>query len=894
MRRYWYRFVRNRGVVAVAALLAISIVTASHLTVRSHAAIDVTVGENWRGAYDLLVAADGALAQSAADTDGLIEQNFASLTGGSGVTQRQLDEIARMPEVEVSAPLASVGLLGSASYMLLIGAGSPDGANSEFFSRPRAFDVHTSVRFDDGVRSQEVAETYGLIVVGATDDGPVISALESGVDEDAMLTGLSASMGASTATSGDGWWTADVSVPAVPELYTGLIAVEPDAERRLLGNEGEFLSPLVEADSIQAHGLRGLEELVDQTEYSYEYWNIRNGYDPELTVPLILSNSAYPRLFAELTIETLDLGDTTVEDLFTSERPSALVDTAIPLLTDAPRREPLLTTVELTQSLTPFALPTLEVRLPGSADSTGGTHSRTTPTLTPDIAGRAERHAPDSALASSVPSGVETSLVAVPQGRVLLSPTVLEQTYRAAQSASWSVPEGILYAPVGTYDPSDVLVSADAASYVPFGTYGAGSVTVVEPGEYWGAEIAPSFSGRGAVLPSPGAITTLRALSELRGTGGADIVRVRVAGIESYSLESLAAIEDVAQKIVDLGLDVRVVAGSSLAPSAVYLPNYFPDGDLGWTIEEWTSLGAAVRVEHAQMGGTITLLLVTLGGVTALAGVATALAAPGRRSEAALLSSQGWRRRDIRRWFLAEDTPGLLLVAGAGTLSLSGSGLPVAKGAVAVVVALYVLIAALGVATALRPEREKRGPSVSASMVRTPAQLGRRVARAHPATSLMSGAALVVLTVGAVAFAAAIIGARVRAGSSRLSLLVSAEVLLPQTTLACVALTAGVALFIAGIRTTVLAAAPQHRLIVSAGWGTRAVGAAIRSQISATLAPGALVAVAGGAAIALALASGSPATLVVGSLAVPIIAVGLALGWARQYARALSAEGALL
>lgn len=158
----------------------------------------------------------------------------------------------------------------------------------------------------------------------------------------------------------------------------------------------------------------------------------------------------------------------------------------------------------------------------------------------------------------------------------------------------------------------------------------------------------------------------------------------------------------------------------------------------------------------------------------------------------------------------------------------------------------------------------------------------------------MSGAALVVLTVGAVAFAAAIIGARVRAGSSRLSLLVSAEVLLPQTTLACVALTAGVALFIAGIRTTVLAAAPQHRLIVSAGWGTRAVGAAIRSQISATLAPGALVAVAGGAAIALALASGSPATLVVGSLAVPIIAVGLALGWARQYARALSAEGALL
>lgn len=851
------------------------VVAGGQVTARSTAEVRTTVSAHWRGAYDLLVTADGALSDAAAQTDGLIEQNFASLTGHGGIGAAQLAAIRAVPGVDVAAPLAFVGALSSPAYGLLVGATEPRGATADFFSRARAFDVRVMVTVDDGVDTQLVQDTSATFVTGQASGAPV-SALVKDV----------AGLYASASTSGDGTWGADLTMPAVPELSAGVVAVDPAAERVLLGEHGVFLDGLLQFDREQTAKNRPevLAGLVEAAEHDYEHWTLATGYVEGPVVPVVVSDSAYPALRARVTVTpvTLDSGsDASIIDPETGTLDAA-VEAAVAA---APRAEPVSSDVDLTAGLTAFALPSLTVPLPGATAPPGGTAMQTTPTLTPSLVGRAQRTAPTDAQAREAPRGVQTALVAVPQGVVALSSTAAEQTYRQAATGPLAPSGTPLYAPVGTYHPGDVTGTAADASYVPLGTYSASQVTVVQPGPHEGARLAPSFSGRGAVLPSPGAITTLTGLRALGGSGSADVVRVRVAGISEYSPAAMDAIGDVAARIADLGLDVRVVAGSSLAPVGVYLPEFSAAGDLGWTTEEWTSLGAAVRVEQARLGATAALLAVTLAGVGLMAAVMLLAGVERRRREAALLTSLGWGHRRVRRWFLAEDAPALGVVALACAVATIGAETALARVTVLIVLAVYAVAAVIGVRRVTADPRPRRAPRPATRPARTPGQVGRRIARAHPGTSALAGVAVVVLTAGAVAFVGVLTTAQLAAGTTRLAALVDHRLLLPQAVLAIGALVAGVTMLVAGLRTALTASAVQHAMLTAAGWDRTTLARAVRAQLMAALTPGVLMAVATGALVAATLDAGPTGRLVVLSVLTPILPVTAALAWAGRHAR---------
>ncbi|WP_157983967.1 hypothetical protein [Nesterenkonia muleiensis] len=956
--RYWSRASRSVAVVLTCLLLGVTMIAASQISEQSSAAVGVAVDENWRGHYDLLVTAPGGLTEAAEETDELIEQNFSALVADESITASQLEAVSALEQVEVAAPLAFIGQFANPAYEAPVGVGIGDWSHDDFFAYPRAFEGTITVSYDDGMGMSQLAqhpdghfmitgiaaEEVVFVDTGAESDSPealsegtfehpsmhVIDVPESErceclalVDTDLDLQGfdlpedeirpqtiipLEPEMGPEDAQNRaeEGSAAVYATYEVVPELHSNMVAVDPEAERALLGEDGSFYDALIEFETLQQWAEPGpcegepdddrpvgecLADLIDGEQYPQIHQlafegNPRTNPSTGVTdfapiIPIVYSETEYPEMTAEAsfpelaTFEDLDYEEATsfefYQEVLQGERPES----------------PATQNVDVTDHLVPFVYefdvafglgeyPPPDVPSTAEAAQTSST-----------LPGRAVRSTPDPELLSGAPEGIETALINEPQGRYFLDAdmTSSEQRYRPWNiSYDISAPEGALLTPVGSYAPG-FAGAAEDASYVPLGMYADAEAEIVEPGQNQGAPLPPSFSGRGAVLTSPGVITTMNGYEQYRGEIAADVIRVRVAGIDGYSPQSLSHIEDVAGQIMDLGLDVQVVAGSSLAPVAVYLPEFHEDeSDLGWVVEEWTSLGAAVQVEEAQMTASWMLLVIALAGVTLLACAVYFSGIKPRRREAMMLISLGWTRSRVRRWFLAEDIPVLLVVgaAAASAIAISTSQTAQIAAAAATLALVFTVLSGLVMVTAPGSQTRSRAQG-SAQPAGGPATIGRRLAWSSPGAVVMTALALLVLSTTAVTFALVILTARSEAGVSRIAGIVNAEVLLPQTVLTVGAITAGVVMFTMAIRQTLRQAQKQHRMLLTTGWALTALATSIRAQLLTSLAPGAILALVAGAGALMMIGPSSPALLVTVVLGVPALAIAVVLGWTRQY-----------
>lgn len=951
--RYLRRLARSHAVLLTCLLLGVSMVAASQISEHSSEAVRATVSENWRGDYDLLVAPPGGLTEAAAETGGLIEQNFASLAADSHISEADLEQVAQVSGVEVAAPLAFIGQFASPALEVPVGAVVEDWQNSEFFEHVRIFTGSISTFYDDGMQLQHLLSSppETLFLTGLEEIEVPQSLIDSGQysEEDVPVDGppemlmFDIALHQCEDCEQDTWSEAQVerSVDAdetavvyetfevVPELYSTMVAIDPTAERDLLGDAGVFLDSLIEFEQVRSNVGEGpcdgeptedrqygecLADLIDPDRFQHIherafYGNTEepaidgessDGPRPEAgeqlgpVIPIIYSDAEYPELFAEAAFpQRAVFEDTEREEVFGDDRfQEALYEDPSDYEAEV---------IDLSENLVPF-IPQLDLSFGlDGADAPQRSQAAETTQIAPDwTPGRVERSEPDPGLLHTAPDGVEVQLVNEPQGYHALD---AELTSREARYRPWErnpvdtprPPEGTLLAPVDSYTPGEVL-DEDTASYVPLGLYAEAESTIVEPGEHQGRNLPPSFSGRGALMNSPGALTTLDAYSSYHDELQADVIRVRAEGVDDYSAENLSTIEDLALQIEDLGLDVRVVAGSSLAPVGVYLPEFYDDGtDLGWTVEEWTSLGAALQTEQAQTTASWILLMVSLAGVTLLACAVQLTAIRPRRAEAALLTSMGWTRSRIRRWFLTEDLPALVLVAAATAVALLLAASPVAQATTAVAGPAF-LVAVCLVAVAATPKRPPRprrsdatGPALPA---RSPTTIGRRLARASRLATTLSGLALVVLVTTALTFVTVILTSRDQAGPTRIANLVNAEVLLPQTILAAGALTAGTIMFVMGIRRTLHQAADQHHMLLTLGWGRKHLSSCIRAQLLSSLLPGVVISGLIGVIALTTLninALGAPIAVIIG---IPALGVTIALTWSARHAHRSSPEHA--
>lgn len=820
------RLGRDRLGAAAAVVLAVVVVVSSLFQSATSRQLSQVLDTNWRGAYDILVR-PGGQDLGAASTGGFVEGNFVAVTGQGGISLAQLKKIRAISGVGLAAPIGLVGQVGYDTAAPSINI--PD--------RPK---LGTSA-LPLGKTLYRIGFTLTLSDAGGNRvvDSQTIHAVLQ------RQTGALRELVAATDDSSSATSSPDLGItfsgPTLPSFSSAVIAVDPVAEMQLLGDAGKFLTPLTTVPKArQAKALADSAWLKSLPNKFYAPVSIfqsagtsTDGSESTVGVPLLVNDTAGARIKLTLTVDRATKKVTTL--------PATVHDTRV--LEAGASYVPLGTVQkDLTSLLVPFATGNLSLPWPGSAGfDIELTDSNAVTNLIPELAGRPAYTVQPGPAGLTMPSFRVTpkGLVTIDGKSVADDPAARAagvQSYRSTllPPSGTAAPEtSTMNLPIASFTLKDLDFGASGLSYVPFGAYDPARTTLlaapvggkpIQPD----AVVTPNPSGLDFISPVPGAITDLGGAQALRGDAPIDAVRVRVAGIGAYTPAAQATVVQVADRIAAVGLSVSIVAGASPQPVAVYVPDYrvAADGttsDLGWVRQDWTTLGAAVRVQKALTGLSLTMLIVALA-VGALLYVGCAVAGrPGRVAAAGLLATLGWERRRVRDWFLG---PHLVVLAFMVALTLllaltSGlTGLAVWCGlgavtATAIGVAVVAATTAGGPVRARGSGRRRQGRS---SGVGSPFRVGVRQVLARPGLLGARTASFVTVAVSCALVVATIGQARVRAGATRL-----AGAAIDRTSVGNLAL--AVLILLAGILLTGLArrvegqqGAAQRRMLTAAGW----------------------------------------------------------------------------
>jgi putative ABC transport system permease protein len=327
---------------------------------------------------------------------------------------------------------------------------------------------------------------------------------------------------------------------------------------------------------------------------------------------------------------------------------------------------------------------------------------------------------------------------------------------------------------VGTFSPEKIK-EYDPLSRVPLGAYEPVVASPANPATrraMHGGDLLPNQNLGGYVSQPVDLVTTLSALPALENEGyygnhlpvndPISVIRVRVAGVTGPNPVSLERIREVAQQIeVRTHLDVDIVAGSSPSPTTVDLPaGKFGQPPLALS-ESWVKKGVAIAILHAIDKDSLVLFILILIVCVLFVANSASAAVRARRRELGVLACLGWTRPRLFTAVLGELAAtglaaGVLGAAAAIPLS-SAAGLHASPERAAFAVPVAVAVAAIaGLIPAWLAARAEPVASVR------PPVLGVRRAR-HPGGVTALAAVNVLRTPGRAAVGAVSLAAGVAA-----------------------------------------------------------------------------------------------------------------------------------
>lgn len=759
------------GVIVTLALLATSLLAAS-----GERELSTTVDENWRGSYDILVSAPGQDFGTGA-TAGYADPNFVASSMGKGISLDELRKVREITDVEVAAPIGMVGVLRQNAYTPYLAlADDPASKKSDLNSPVELLRITSSLVDESPQGASTLSSSAGLSVVRARTGTQ---------DAQELITPASSSDFAATATD----TTILVGLGAVPTLSTNVIAVDPEAEATLRGDDAStFLKPfgsLPSGRDLRTTG--GWSSLVPAGHYDVQQ-SVALGYETgdepdkaHIAVPLLVNAGATHPLKLKVKVEAASVDqDRDVEAAGALDEIASSARFATVLDTDA----------DASKLALPFTSSVLSLALPGSTvDPAQGVLYLPPAQLSTGVITR-----PDYRPGDATTSQTQNYSVS-PLGQVFVdgdttgslpeSGTTLEPTtsYRSIKNHAGPGLTSAVPVPLGTFTPQELHdTDAESAGYTPSGIAGTtqAELTRLPDGTSTSTPVLPQLNGVDFLTSAPGAITDLAGGEQLRGNAPIDAIRVRVSGITSYTTEAQERVAAVAQAIEDLGLQARIVAGSSLSKTDVYVRGYWhragTTSDLGWVSQEWTNLGAAATVTDGFSGSNAALAisaLLVVGLLTLVLYITTGI---GRRREVTVLATLGWRRGTTRVSLLRRDLPGLVLVvltASAlwwwqGEAVLLPALLLLATLALGMSLALFI---ATGRASAATHTHRSRPGSLSAWT------LSRRPLLVHPWRSLIEPTIAVLLAIVAATGCRAVSERLLAIGSTRLANLATDRVL---------------------------------------------------------------------------------------------------------------------
>lgn len=619
------------------------------------------VSEHWRGAYDLLVRAPSAVS-ALEQRSGLVEGNYLGTPQG-GITRAQVELIRSIGDVEVAAPVATVGYMRN-----IIGS-----VGADFTA-----EANTLYRFEVTLRQdgQSIYHQVGFLSLNMEEYRQFHG---TGGDPDAFGRVLF-SYGTSECS-----FSAGAGVPRVdcsnyaelPPLWTLVAGIDPQEESQLVG-----LDRAVQGKPLPS-GLKSATESLF-------------GMDVQETViPVWVSERSFLGVSGDFRVSAADLPDLQAlwglgikPQIEQSKEDLAKLESLYAGLHERLVRQDALDFDQAFQPMGDIANVVLSPYAPARVSVVGyasvlGREIFLYPGALSYRETQVPQGAPEQHAFALQPLGTWGELVKPPY----------EQQWKGLLGERWSpyampqveVPdEAPLYRPLAPYTASPLAFSVygsydfgalgsvqDPLAYVPLGIYEPPLATLrydeagrpVQP-----RELLPDLNPGGYIPRPPLALTTLDGAEFISGKPDfIDAVRVRVAGIAAYTPENVAKVERVAAEIRErTGLHVDVVAGSSPQPVLVKVPG------LGYVEERWTTLGTA----SAITGGINLANLSLLGSLllcTALFIVnASQVSLLSRREEIGVLGALGWRAGQVRRYLLGETLAlGLLAALLAGLMALA-------------------------------------------------------------------------------------------------------------------------------------------------------------------------------------------------------------------------------
>ncbi len=649
----------------------------------AHLRILRSVDHSFRGTYDILVRPRGS--ESSAETRGLVESNFLGVAGSEGISVAQWRAVQALPDVEVAAPIAAVGLLRSTGGTPTIAI--PYARQSTFYR------ISFQATTGDGVQTVLLAREDGLAYVEPPhgERPPTLNSTFLDYSGDGSRRGAS-------------YFT----VTRFPVFAGLVVAVDPRSEDRLLHRDAfESMSDLPPTSLLNTDqfpiGLipsqfrlnRGLI-LLTRSDVADQESGGR--FTPKPVVPLALNADAPPSVRLSWRVWRVD-GSAPLAPHTVRQNPEEF------FLKYFSGQEPVELIIDRSLTLSHFGLPltptTLELRPVGPPALGGG--ARDSGEFLPVIASRPS-YAPTEALA---PDAETPSFRVLPLGpapaarptdptayhsyagsglRVSFEDPQLEQTYRRLSSASIDLPTSSLpagdplshpyyLAPVGSFALGELDLPHNPLNYAPLGAYDPADTDLtslpdgtplVDP-----VPLRPSFNPAGFIVSAPAAFTTIGGAVLLRGQTPIDAIRVRVAGVTGFDRASQSLLASVASRIRAMGMRVDIIAGSSPQEVSLYLPQFLLAAqhefeDLGWVRQNWTTVGAAAQVETGLTDLTLQAIALALAATLIFSFFTQHLSIRAQRKQIALVRALGWKRRDVSRLLLRSASLVAITVTAAG------------------------------------------------------------------------------------------------------------------------------------------------------------------------------------------------------------------------------------
>ncbi|PRY68131.1 hypothetical protein B0I08_105296 [Glaciihabitans tibetensis] len=888
------RVARERSRLAAVVLIGVVALAGSGIQAGAAAVLRTTLDENWRGAYDILVTpsdAAGALGDRLppnsllSSTTGLTVEDLAAMRAVSGVEIAAPIGEMIAPGLKFSQPHVAIPREAVAAeenpqaYRVAIEYSTNDGLGERLISTDSM-----DIVIDE---SAEVANAPCTPSDGQFDDYSYTAAeypdLAAGLCRDYFTNGPGVySGGENNMTFYDATASAlEFAVYNSPQSATRITLIDPVAEQALLGTEGDFLDPLVafaatmpvttaameqwaagddgpfgdafrrdralNAAMVDGQGyddaaLADLRRLYADNGSDYDEFILAQVADQTFT-PLIVSAAPTANLSIKVSVESF--GDTSIarpKDSFPAPELPASMATGEAGTT-------LGTTVaDISGSLNPFLQDaTANIAWPGT-DLAVSSEISSYASLSFSSLSQTEQgtYQVDDGVTSLSPSGYrDPKVIPFEPGKGIHlagdgTGLGFETAYTDARPLSMQ--QGVQAVPVGLLPDVAISPSDDELHYVPLGAYGTVGSTVAG-GEYDGAELQPAVSGLGLVSSRTAAIASITGAEAWGGKAQISAVRVRVGGIFAYDAAAQQRVVDVARQFEELGFQSTIVAGSSPVETTVRVDGYAFGttdpagkqrvGTLGNVTQNWSELGAAARAELAISSGTLAILFIALASTVVLLGAVEIAGLQGRRAQSIVMREIGFTRTRISRWIGAEQLPGLVvvLVVGAIAVVLSGAS-RFSLVAVAILVAATGVTSAFAVIAGSRPEAVRRmGPGRSRRTgARSTAAFGVRQSFVHRLTSATHVLSILIVSLSAVGLVSAVTQSRSQAGESLLAGFLNDQQLVPQLALGGAGLGAGLVLARLGRRRDLALRSTQWATLRAAGWTTRNIALAQRTE----------------------------------------------------------------